>query len=304
MKGYEEPMNFAPTLLLLSTLATEVDSITLRGSVSDATEHLDVEVNRRIEKAIHVANRRGRCSKKRLFSALGDKLRAGPGGLFMVSPMENFANWSRDVPKDSVARSESIYSRVRVYESLPITLYPLGKVIRVNEHIIAGDKFSHFFNVGWTYYKIHYVDQEPIEVALQYGDTTERMIWGLLTTGVYSWADLSANFDGMRFWASVLGEPDVIGRYMEALVRCERGDWVQNRKFTWKNWVSAAWDEGINCNTYSPRFADKIEKVNAERLGEGLRVCPVEPAACPVIRRAAGPFSKELINPKCTPIPL
>jgi len=291
------------TLLLVGILSTEVDSITVRDAVGDATERLDAEMNKRIQKAVRVANRWGRCSERRLYSALGDKLRAGPEGFFMVSPLENFANRNDEIPSDGVPRSQSIYSRVKVYESLPITLYPLGKVIRVNDHIIAGDKFSHFFNVGWTYYKIHYRDQEPIDAALQYGDTTERLIWGLLTTGVYSWADLSANFSGMRFWASVLAEEDVVGRRLPPLVRCERGDWVQNRTFRWANWVSASWDEGVNCNTYAPRFADEIEKVNAERREKGLSVCPVRPEACKSIRMEAGPFANALINPKCSMTP-
>jgi hypothetical protein len=293
------------TLFLFTSpgMATEVDSITVRKAVEDATAVLDAETNRRVQKAIRKANRWGQCKKKRLFYTLGDQLRAGPEGLFMVSPLENFTNWSRGVPKDGVSRAESIYSRVRVYESPPITLYPLGKVIRVNDSIIAGDKFSHFFNVGWTYYTIHYVDEATISDALEYGETTERWKWGLATTGVYSWADLSANFSGMRFWASVLGEPDVLGRKLPPLVRCENGNWIQNRSFRWSNWVSPAWDEGVNCNTYAPRFAEKIERVNQERQAEGLAICPVEPGACPTIRAAAGPFSNNLIHPLCASTP-
>jgi hypothetical protein len=296
-------MFFALSILLSTGLATEVDSLTVRAAVADGTEVLDAEMNRRLEKAIAKANKWGRCKKKRLYSVLGNHLRAGPEGFFMVSPLENFANWNKEVPKDGVPRSESIYSRVRVYESVPINLYPLGKVIRVNDSIIAGDKFSHFFNVGWTYYTLHYVDESPISDALDYGDTTERLIWGLLTTGVYSWADLSANFSGMRFWASVLGEPDVLGRNLPALVKCENNKWVQNRSFKWANWVSPAWDEGVNCNTYAPRFADKIERVNRERIAEGLAICPMEPAACPAIRSAAGPFADQLIHPICATLP-
>ena len=135
---------------------------------------------------------------------------------------------------------------------------------------------------------------------MEYGDTTERMIWGLLTTGVYSWADLVANFQGMRFWASVLGEHDVLGSRFAPLVTCQNGSWVQNRNFRWENWVEAGWDEGINCNTYAPRFAEKIEEVNRERLDLGLEVCPVRPESCSAIRRALGPFSEAMVNPICT----
>jgi hypothetical protein len=300
LKGIITKSMLLPLLLITANaLATEVDSITVRTIAEDATEVLNEEMNRRIGKAIKKANRWGQCSERRLYRALGDRLRAGPEGFFLVAPLENFANWNRDVPKKGVPRSESIYSRVRVHESVPITLYPLGKVLRLNESIIAGDKFSHFFNVGWTYYNIHYVDEKPVTVALDYGSTTERLIWGLLTTGVYSWADLSANFSGMRFWASVLGEPDVLHRELPPLVKCESSNWVQNRQFSWTNWVSAAWDEGVNCNTYAPRFADKIEEVNELRVAEGLEVCPIQPEACPAITKAAGPFANNLIHPIC-----
>ena len=134
-----------PIFLMISAAqSTEVDSITKRDEIVEVMAPLDNEANRRIQKALRRANRFGRCSTKRLYKALGKTLRAGPEGLYMVAPMEMYSNWGGDIPNDGASKSDSIYERVRVYESPPIALYPLGNVIRVNNHIIAGDKFSHF----------------------------------------------------------------------------------------------------------------------------------------------------------------
>ena len=130
----------------------------------------------------------------------------------MISPLEFYANDTPQVAGKRHLREESIYKDVKVLESIPITLYPLGKLILVNGEYISGDKFSHFFNVGWSYYKEVYQKGKPIKETLMWGQKTEKGIWGLAITGVYSNAHLAANYDGMRFW-STLQTPSTIVHY-------------------------------------------------------------------------------------------
>ena len=226
--------------------ATEVDSFTNRNAVfEDATPALDAQMNRRIEHEIKRKNKEGSCHRQIIKIEMGVSLRAGLLGAFMVSPLENYSNWSGNVDRNKTRRKDSIYKDLSVIESPPIKLYPLGALIKVNDQLIAGDKFSHFLNVGWSCYQFHYKKGQPISDAQAYGEKTEEGIWGLATTGIYSYADLVANFNGMRFWASVLGEADPLGRVTEPMVQCIDGRWERQKKFSWVEWVDAGWDEGI-----------------------------------------------------------
>ena len=271
--------------------ATEVDSFTNRNAVFvDATPALDAQMNRRIDQAIKRTNKIGTCDAHLLYFEMGVSLRAGLLGAFMVSPLENYSNWSGKVDRNKTRRRNSIYKDLTIIESPPIALYPLGALILVNGQLIAGDKFSHFLNVGWTYYQIHHRKGQPVSEALAYGEKTEEGIWGLATTGIYSYADLAANFSGMRFWTSVLGEEDPLGLNTEPLVKCVEGRWERQLEFTWADWVDPGWDEGINCNKYAPR----VER----NVSSGV-VCPVDPTRCARVVALYGKYADRLVSPEC-----
>jgi hypothetical protein len=271
--------------------ATEVDSFTNRSAVFvDATPALDAQMNRRIDQAIKRTNKIGSCDERLLYFEMGVSLRAGLLGAFMVSPLENYSNWSGKVDRNKTRRRNSIYKDLTIIESPPIALYPLGALILVNGQLIAGDKFSHFLNVGWTYYQIHHRKGRPVSEALAYGEKTEQGIWGLATTGIYSYADLAANFSGMRFWASVLGQEDPLGLNTEPLVKCVEGRWERQREFTWADWVDPGWDEGINCNKYAPR----VER----NVSSGV-VCPADPTRCARVVALYGKYADRLVSPEC-----
>jgi hypothetical protein len=279
------------SLFFGSAHGTEVDSFTNRDAVfEDATPALNAQMNRRIEQAIKRTNKIGTCDAQLLYFEMGVSLRAGLLGAFMVSPLESYSNRSGKVDRNKTRRKDSIYKDLSVFESPPIKLYPLGALIKVNDQLIAGDKFSHFLNVGWTYYQIHYRKGQPVSEAHAYGEKTEEGIWGLATTGIYSYADLAANFSGMRFWASVLGEEDPLGRNSQPMVQCIEGHWERQELFSWADWVDPAWDEGINCNKYAPRV---------ERNVPSDMACPADPSRCAEIVGMYGQYADRLISPEC-----
>jgi hypothetical protein len=288
--------------LMSMAQATEVDSFTHRNEdFPDATASLDAEVNRRLKRALDRANLWGYCDETLLYWQLGRELRAGLLGAYMISPLEHYSNYNREVARQRTSKGESMYQGIGVMESIPISIYPLGSLIRVSGHVIAGDKFSHFFNVGWTYYKMYYRDDRLLSEALDYGEGTERGIWGLATTGIYSYADLSANFQGMRFWARILGEEDILGTQEESYFRCAVGEWTLVRPFLWAEWIEASWDEGVNCNLFADRFEEKLEK---SQVVPGLetvdfRECPVDSSVCEGLQDLYGEFSPRLLSPEC-----
>ena len=277
--------------------ATELDSFTYRGdSVPDATAILDAETQWRITAAIQNANRDGDCETRSLHHELGQQLRAGAAGIFMVAPLEFYANYSSDVPRLRFPRSESIYRDIWLFQSIPITLYPLGHLIRVNDVVIAGDKFSHFFNVGWEYYK-RLGDDGDDTVAIDYGHNSEAGIWGMTTTGVFSYADLVSNYDGMIFWRDFIRQE---GSSRPSYVECRDHQWVETRTFHWSDWVAPAWDEAINCSIFADRISEQVLGAIANPIVEvAAPACEATRDFCLGILTKYGDAGQHMLTPVC-----
>ena len=67
---------------------------------------------------------------------------------------------------------------------------------------------------------------------------TERAIFGQMTTGSYSNADLVANYEGHRFYRSLFEDNIVPGK--PAILRWENDAWVIQRPYTWAGGLYAA----------------------------------------------------------------
>ena len=283
--------------LILPLYSTEVDSFTTRASVTvDSTKPLNKEMNRRLQKSIRDANKMGKCSEGWLYFYLGIQLRAGILQGFLISPLESFANNNKEIHTQSHPKKNSIYKEVGLLQSIPITVYPLGKLILVNGHHISGDKFSHFLNVGWSYHKQIEFDGKTIEYALRWGQQTERGIWGLATSGVYSNADLVANYDGLRFWSTLFGGKDPDGMFIEPTFSCVEDEWQQVRDFKWEEWVTAGWDEAINCNTYTKRLQRCIDTfIHSEANSVPLQ-CPINSQQCNELHTLYPNFGSYMIS--------
>lgn len=80
--------------------------------------------------------------------------------------------------------------------------------------------------------------------------------------GVISHADLSANFNGMRFWSHVLAvTPDPLGPEYQLgpYVVCDQGKFVRVADVNWLNYVDESFDEALNCSSYrTEKFAKKV----------------------------------------------
>ena len=283
--------------LLTGAQATELDSFTYRGdSVPDSTAILDAETQWRISEAIRSANREGSCDSRSLYHELGQQLRAGAAGVYMVAPLEFYANYSSDVPRLRFPRSQSIYRDIWLFQSIPITLYPLGHLIRVNDVVIAGDKFSHFFNVGWEYFK-RLGDDGDDTVAINFGHDSEAGLWGMTTTGVFSYADLVSNYDGMIFWRDFIQQDDSSS---SSYVECRDDQWVEIRTFQWSDWVAPAWDEAINCSVYADRMSEQVMHAIANPIVEGAAAsCEATREFCQGVISKYGDSGQHMITPLC-----
>ena len=283
--------------LIQPIYGTEVDSFTTREEVTlDSINPLNAEMNRRLQKAVRRANTMGKCSEGWLYFHLGMQLRAGLTGGFMISPLESFANKNKAIQAKSYPRKNSIYRQVGFLQSIPITVYPLGKLLLVNGHHISGDKFSHFLNVGWSYHKKIEFNGKPVEATLKWGQKTERGIWGLATSGVYSYADLVANYDGFRFWSTLFGGRDPDGNFIQPTFACIEDEWRQVREFTWEEWITAGWDEAINCNFYAKRLHISSDDRVDSKPDSVVLTCPIDTRKCNELHTQYPAFGSYMIS--------
>jgi hypothetical protein len=317
-----------PTLLSLFLAAAvpagaaEIDSLTGRQrELRDATGALDSRVNGYLRRAVERANARGRgCNEELLYF----EIRRAVASPFVGHVLAEELGDAEGLDRSHVALDESIYRDLGMFDAISVHLKNLSAVVEMDGNRIGLDKFGHFFAQGWKYFDRAYRngseggdesgggDEHGIEAALAWGERTERTYYGFYTTGIYSHADLAANFDGMRFWLRVLGHgDDPLGGGWWAgrpYIQCARKFWSREpywrvkRVVRMEHYVNAAWDEAVNCSHYrNPTLASLVEARVAElEVQEGSPyTCPITPDACARAREHYGPFAERLLHPRC-----
>ncbi|MBT3982371.1 MAG: hypothetical protein HOE90_13515 [Bacteriovoracaceae bacterium] len=301
---------FSITIILFSSqllFAAETDGYSSRYQpIESALPDLNFEVNRRIKHAIDSLNgERGislECDWDNLASLLGDQLRRP-----FLGKIESFITSSKDLPKSKIDFDHSIYENVPLLHSFPIQVglwLGIGFTVPIHHKglLIGADKFGHFFDEGHYYYLlVHYWDF-TFSKALDLGELLEYSFEGKLLGGVYSYADLAANYDGYRFWLDLLGSPKK--KISSKYISCAKGNWKLSKSIDLDTYVSASWDEGMNCNEYRSsgmkEGIDKSVRILEKRDKRRYR-CPVYPERVPGMISAYGEYSSHVINPTLLP---
>ncbi len=169
------------------------------------------------------------------------------GGHHWVDRLERWAMNSPEVEKLSTPRRESIYSDHPIWATRVAALFGVGPTIKVNEVLIGSDKLGHFLSQGRKFYRryLRYGDEAR---AAEHSAYTERALFGQMTTGSYSNADLVANYEGHRFYRSLFEDDIVPGK--PAILKWKDGLWIIQRSFDFSDHVNVYWDEALNINHY------------------------------------------------------
>lgn len=214
----------------------------------------------------------------------------------------NMETWAMqaNISKCDVKTDQSVYRDFTFLES-PIMRGGAGlnSVIQINGVKIGADKLSHFMTEGYEYY-LNQRRGQNVSQVIQQGIREEEGGYGLRATGIKSYADMTANYQGYTFWRQVLDGDD-------PYLKCENGKWKQNRAFRWEDYVIAGMDESINCNKYkSDAMQTKVntrttELVRGKDPGSRHQVCPLDPSGCQAtlnaIREPAA--AAVVIHPNC-----
>jgi len=153
-----------------------------------------------------------------------------------------------------------------IFATFPSNYLSISKTVNLYGAQFGTDKIAHIFQQGYTYLRIYQralAKGLPKEAATKkandWGKMTERTFYGNLVSGVYSNADLAANFSGLKFYQNLTGRINIGEEVKLPLVVFENGFWKFNEnielsKHLLKPFVSAHLNEALNPSIYTKVF--------------------------------------------------
>lgn len=180
------------------------------------------------------------------------------------NPLENWlkTNLADDeiYPRTGEYVKDSIYrDPFRFY----IPAFGLSPNVSVNGINFGTDKLTHFSSTGRRYFN-HYLkslkkgrtEEEARRKAVLYGIKNERSILGFWASGVYSYGDIEANYQGLLFYKKMC--LDSSDPYLELK---NTGKWALVRLPDIREYASPYWDETYNLSYRLKKNWKKVSRV-------------------------------------------
>jgi hypothetical protein len=251
-----------------SAVALETDPyMGLDVELEDSAPALNHYVNEVIERRLDRMNRRlneGR-GEALLCDAAVERVFRG----FMYMRASGWAQRSPGVdrfPDRDVGRIGYYRQSVLGFPYYAFFQVPLARTINVGGVHVSADKLGHFFAFGLRYNRKYkrarsrgLSEEDAERVAILWGLRRERTVQGLTSTGIASYADLEANYQGMRLMQDLCGSGG-----SARLVRDSVGHWSLQGRVDLRDYVNPDWDEWYNPNFYAKRRWKNIRKRMAE----------------------------------------
>ncbi len=286
-----------------SLFAAEVDSFTYRNiPLQDSLELANTKTNEYLSLAVKEANEREHhCEEKVLYKRMRKYFNnqyQGELGEYLVK--------APGFDKHTMTIEESIYADFKWYQSVVQGFFgrvfedPTAATIKINGVMMGTDKFEHFLGSGFRYFESHHVKGQALKEALAIGERAETGVLGAITTGVMSYGDLAANFNGMRFWNHVLQKrDDVLGENIGPYVSCDQGRFKVEKEISWASYVDHSFDESVNCSAFTSEkmllsVKERLRTLEAEY--DMSLECPVLPNALQNVKEKYQKVAPSIIN--------
>ncbi len=130
-----------------------------------------------------------------------------------VPPFTNSGSWmEKHRFRVQPARFKTSYAD-SIFRTAPFDYLTISATVRLYGFEFGTDKIAHFFQQGYGYYRSFQksrakglTERQAERKAFKGGVFSEDTYYGTLVGGVYSNADLAANFAGMRFYENLTHE--------------------------------------------------------------------------------------------------
>ena len=155
--------------------------------------------------------------------------------------------------------------------SKPLLLVDLSPTINVHGSYVGLDKLGHLFQQGYEYHQEFRREERrgggerrAAARAVRLGVAQERGVYGEALVGVYSNADLAANYAGMKFYLNLTRDVCVGGETLPpVLLRDGRGNWVFNPHRRpadlLRPFVGDHFNEALNPSRFRPGFRETVQ---------------------------------------------
>lgn len=154
-----------------------------------------------------------------------------------VPPFTNSGTWmEKHKFRAAPSRFKTSYKK-SIYYTAPINYLTISDTVRLYGIEFGTDKIAHIFQQGFTYYKTfqknrakNLSEKDAVKEAVDWGKFTENTYYGTLVGGVYSNADLAANFAGMKFYDNLTHEIKLGNETKLPILVLKNGFWIFNEK--------------------------------------------------------------------------
>lgn len=200
------------------------------GSVHDSSAIIDVYVNTILARLR--AGTPGAGLSDRLYDEIGKNVTWALGG----KPYTKIEHWLLGLPPVFVYKPEQSTTK---YDGVSYMIWGqtdhvIGGTLNIAGTFVGTDKLGHFFQQGYEYF----CNSSNATANERYGRRTEIGKFGLLTTGVYSNADLEANRKGCEFYKALSATPAL--------------------NFRITDYVTSKWNEETNPSFYGVHIAPQV----------------------------------------------
>ena len=261
---YKKSLTFSLSFFLFffahipSVQALETDQYMMWGKeLNDVTAYLNGFINKRTWKAIDEVNhmpkeQRNAMSCEAVHHYIFKSYNRNKGMDF-ISEIERLIyddpTLSRYPPQKTgkiATINQSIYRKSKLFK-----LKMFGINIKVNGIYTGLDKTDHVFRTGYGYFKTYKkylkkgkTEKQALIAAIRKGIIQEKTYYGFWVSGVFSYADLEANYQGLRF------HRDFCEGENPYLFRRSGGTWGYSHSIDLKNYVNPWFDESYNTSAY------------------------------------------------------
>jgi hypothetical protein len=140
-----------------------------------------------------------------------------------------------------------------VFSQSPLFVIGLAPTIHMYDYYFGTDKLGHFFMMGHTYYTIYNYflakgksSQQAHAAIVTYGQALEQTYLGTLINGVYSNADLSANYAGWKFYMNLAHSVKIGNHTSPPILTLNGNKWELAKQINKSNLLKPYLSENLN----------------------------------------------------------
>ncbi|MBT3479113.1 MAG: hypothetical protein HOB40_04210 [Candidatus Marinimicrobia bacterium] len=217
-------------------------------SLEDASSILNTKVNEIIDSTLHTIPNDCSCEMAagKVLSGFGINLNS-----ILEQWIKNTDKIDKFMPNIDLALRESIFSDHQSnHPQLDRAFFSIqvDEIINIGGIYVGLDKLTHFTGSGFLYYKAYITSKKmgfpsPFSSAIKVGIAGEKTIIGRMATGVFSYGDLEANFQGFRFALDMCNGDT-------PYLKFAKNRWIFSKKLDLLDYVNPNWDESYNPSFY------------------------------------------------------